>query len=183
MIPQVDFFLEEIEDTKKSFRNYLTFKSMKIWILDLKVCLKTRHWKNRKSVLYLLLMLRRRSKVHKYIFLYFLALGVFANHLVKRTKVMEIRQRETQNHQGAITHEVCCLAAQLKNHDHVLIFHFPNFLRKTGIIYFWTNCKLPWAAKQQTLWVIAPWWFLCHPLADLHHFHLTKRFPKTHSAI
>jgi hypothetical protein len=27
--------------------------------------------------------------------------------------VMQIRQRETLNHQGAITHEVCCLAAQL----------------------------------------------------------------------
>ena len=27
-------------------------------------------------------------------------------------KVMQIRQRETLNHQGAITHEVCCLAAQ-----------------------------------------------------------------------
>ena len=25
---------------------------------------------------------------------------------------MQIQQRETQNHQGAITHEVCCLAAQ-----------------------------------------------------------------------
>ena len=30
-----------------------------------------------------------------------------------QTKVMKIYQRETQNHQGAITHEVCCLAAQL----------------------------------------------------------------------
>ena len=30
-----------------------------------------------------------------------------------QTKVMQIRQRETQNHQGAVTHEVCCLAAQL----------------------------------------------------------------------
>ena len=30
-----------------------------------------------------------------------------------QTKVMQIGQRETQNHQGAITHEVCCLAAQL----------------------------------------------------------------------
>ena len=27
-------------------------------------------------------------------------------------KVMQIRQGETLNHQGAITHEVCCLAAQ-----------------------------------------------------------------------
>ena len=30
-----------------------------------------------------------------------------------QTKVMQIRQRETQNHQGTITHEICCLAAQL----------------------------------------------------------------------
>ena len=28
-------------------------------------------------------------------------------------KVMQIRQGETLNHQGAITHELCCLAAQL----------------------------------------------------------------------
>ena len=30
-----------------------------------------------------------------------------------QTKAMQIHQRETLNHQGAITHEVCCLAAQL----------------------------------------------------------------------
>ena len=29
-----------------------------------------------------------------------------------QTKVMQIRQGETLNHQGAITHEICCLAAQ-----------------------------------------------------------------------
>ena len=29
-----------------------------------------------------------------------------------QTKVMQIRQGETLNHPGAITHEVCCLAAQ-----------------------------------------------------------------------
>ena len=29
-----------------------------------------------------------------------------------QTKVMQIRQGETLDHQGAITHEVCCLAAQ-----------------------------------------------------------------------
>ena len=28
-----------------------------------------------------------------------------------QTKVMRFRQRATQNHQGVITHEVCCLAA------------------------------------------------------------------------
>ena len=33
--------------------------------------------------------------------------------LLGQTKVMQIRQRETQNHHGVITHEVCCLAAQL----------------------------------------------------------------------
>ena len=31
-----------------------------------------------------------------------------------QTKVMQIRHGETLNHQGPITHEVCCLAAQLK---------------------------------------------------------------------
>ena len=29
--------------------------------------------------------------------------------LLGQIKVMQIRQRETQSHQGAITHEVCCL--------------------------------------------------------------------------
>ena len=32
-----------------------------------------------------------------------------------QTKVMQIRQRETQNHQGAKTHEICCLSRQLFN--------------------------------------------------------------------
>ena len=32
--------------------------------------------------------------------------------LLGQTKVMQIRQGETLNHQWAITHEVCCLAAQ-----------------------------------------------------------------------
>ena len=36
------------------------------------------------------------------------------NVLLGQTKVMQIRQGETLNHQGAITHEVC-LAAQLFN--------------------------------------------------------------------
>ena len=36
----------------------------------------------------------------------------FWEHL-GQTKVMRIHQRETLNHQGAITHEVCSLAAQL----------------------------------------------------------------------
>jgi hypothetical protein len=30
-----------------------------------------------------------------------------------QTKVVQISQGETLNHQGVITHEVCCLAAQL----------------------------------------------------------------------
>ena len=34
------------------------------------------------------------------------------SELLGQTNVMQIRQRETLNHQGAITHEVCCLAAQ-----------------------------------------------------------------------
>ena len=34
---------------------------------------------------------------------------------LSQTKVMQIRQRETQSHQGAITHEVCCLVAQYQN--------------------------------------------------------------------
>ena len=34
------------------------------------------------------------------------------NILLGQTKVMQIRQRETLSHQGAIIHEVCCLAAQ-----------------------------------------------------------------------
>ena len=32
--------------------------------------------------------------------------------LLGQTKVMQIRQGETLNHQWAITHEVCCLVAQ-----------------------------------------------------------------------
>ena len=32
--------------------------------------------------------------------------------LLGQTKAMQIRQRETQIHQGAITHEVCCLSAR-----------------------------------------------------------------------
>jgi hypothetical protein len=32
--------------------------------------------------------------------------------LLGQIKLMQIRQGETQNHQGATTHEVCCLAAQ-----------------------------------------------------------------------
>ena len=41
-----------------------------------------------------------------------LELAVSFRELLGQTKVMQIRQRETQNHQRAITHEVCCLAAQ-----------------------------------------------------------------------
>ena len=32
--------------------------------------------------------------------------------LLGQMKVMQIRQRETQNPQGAITHEICCLLSQ-----------------------------------------------------------------------
>jgi hypothetical protein len=38
--------------------------------------------------------------------------AVSFRQLLGQTKVMQIRQREAENHQGAITHEVCCLAAQ-----------------------------------------------------------------------
>ena len=31
---------------------------------------------------------------------------------LSQTKVMQIRQRETQSHQGAITHDFCCLSAE-----------------------------------------------------------------------
>ena len=34
-----------------------------------------------------------------------------------QTKVMQICQGETQNFQGVITHEVCCLAAQFKESE------------------------------------------------------------------
>ena len=37
------------------------------------------------------------------------------NVLLGQTKVMQIRQRETLSHQGAIIHEVCCSSAQLSN--------------------------------------------------------------------
>ncbi len=47
-----------------------------------------------------------------------------------QTKVMQIRQRETLNHQGAITHEVCCLAAQYFN------FSFNLFLSNCWLLVF-----------------------------------------------
>ena len=37
---------------------------------------------------------------------------------LSQTIVMQICQRETQIHQGAIIHEVCCLAAQLWPRQH-----------------------------------------------------------------
>ena len=45
------------------------------------------------------------------------------------------------------------------------------------------NVILYWAAKQQTSWIIDPWWFSVSPLVDLHLFCLTKGFPITPSAI
>ena len=39
--------------------------------------------------------------------------AVSFRELLGQTKAMQIRKEETLN-QGAITHEVCCLAAQLK---------------------------------------------------------------------
>ena len=44
-----------------------------------------------------------------------LELAVSFRELLGQTKVMQIRQRETQNHQRAITHEVCCLLSQYAN--------------------------------------------------------------------
>jgi hypothetical protein len=38
-----------------------------------------------------------------------------------QTKVMQIRQGETLNHWGLITHEVCCLAAQFRSFGHGFI--------------------------------------------------------------
>ena len=38
--------------------------------------------------------------------------AVSFRELLGQTKVMQICQGETLNHKGAITHEVCCLAAQ-----------------------------------------------------------------------
>ena len=38
--------------------------------------------------------------------------AVSFRELLGQTKVMPIRQEETLNDQGAITYEVCCLAAQ-----------------------------------------------------------------------
>ena len=35
--------------------------------------------------------------------------------LLGQTKVVQICPGETQNHQGAITHEFCCLSAQLSS--------------------------------------------------------------------
>ena len=40
--------------------------------------------------------------------------AVSFRELLGQTKVMQIHQGETLNHQGAITQEVCCLAAQYR---------------------------------------------------------------------
>ena len=40
--------------------------------------------------------------------------AVSFRELLGQTEVMQIRQGETLNHQGAITHEVCCLVTVLK---------------------------------------------------------------------
>jgi hypothetical protein len=39
------------------------------------------------------------------------------NILLGQTKVMQIRQRETLSHQGAIIHEVCFSSAQFKKKE------------------------------------------------------------------
>ena len=49
------------------------------------------------------------------------------------TKVMQIRQGETLNYQGAITYEVCCLAAQsIKPFSGFKDEYQPNVVLKTG---------------------------------------------------
>ena len=40
--------------------------------------------------------------------------AVSFRELLGQTKVMQICKREKQNHQGAITNEVCCLAAKIQ---------------------------------------------------------------------
>ena len=53
--------------------------------------------------------------------------AVSFRELLGQTKVMQICQRETLNHQGAITQEVCCLAAQYhctKNGVSLRILHY-----------------------------------------------------------
>ena len=62
-----------------------------------------------------------------------------------QTKVMQIRQGETLNHQGAITHEVCCLAAQqycdrLSNKLSCVFILFQNFVSLVCSYLIFTVC-------------------------------------------
>ena len=54
-----------------------------------------------------------------------------------QTKVMQIRQGETLNHQGAITHEVCCLAAQYSD-----MYHGKKISGRFGFRVFLGFCTL-----------------------------------------
>ena len=53
-----------------------------------------------------------------------------------QTKVMQIRQGETLNHQGAITHDVCCLAAQSTVFFYISIDRQYSFRQCTYLIVF-----------------------------------------------
>ena len=50
--------------------------------------------------------------------------------------------------------------------------YYPNFVPCFVVLY------LNWAEEQQTSWVHCPLVAQCFPLTDLHHFSLTKEFPK-----
>ena len=50
--------------------------------------------------------------------------------LLGQSKLMQIHQRETQNHQGAITYEVCFLAAQ---------FHKTFIIYIRTLLYWWVH--------------------------------------------
>ena len=50
-----------------------------------------------------------------------------------QTKVMQIRQ-ETQNHQGVIIHEICCLSRQLFNQTAAGSFRF----EVTSLLFFFS---------------------------------------------
>ena len=58
--------------------------------------------------------------------------------LLGQSKLMRIHQRETQNHQGAITHEVCFLVAQFHQNFYFL---FTYVLWFTGGFTFSMNLK------------------------------------------
>ena len=64
-----------------------------------------------------------------------------------KMKVMQIRQRETQIHQGAITHEVCCLAAQY--------IYFLLLFQVSAEAYEWPATSPLWTAVAYAAFDIA----------------------------